>query len=77
MVGRAEAGVYAYVERIGDAAGGTGRQGETGKEKWNGAWTKQGSLREKALYHIPVQFGGVYCVRALGRVALLRDREVP
>lgn len=32
MVGRAEAGVYAYVERIGDAAGGTGRQGETGKE---------------------------------------------
>lgn len=32
MVGRAEAGVHVYVERIGDAAGGTGRQGETGKE---------------------------------------------
>ena len=32
IVGRAEAGVHVYVERIGDAAGGTGRQGETGKE---------------------------------------------
>ena len=41
MVGRAEAGVYAYVERIGDAAGGTGRQGETGKE--NGTVHRQKS----------------------------------
>lgn len=38
---------------------------------------KTGFPEGKALYHIPVQFGGVYCVRALGRVALLRDREVP
>ena len=45
MVGRAEAGVYAYVERIGDAAGGTGRQGETGKE--NGTVHRQNKPPER------------------------------